>query len=311
MSVVNRIAAKWQSSRVHITRRTRNTLWGYFFLLPFLVSTLVFWVIPLFQSAYYSFTRYTVLSAPRWVGLRNYVKLVTDDRLLGTSVFNTLYYTAFSLPLGLLIALVLALLLNTRIPGMTVFRSVLYLPSVIPMVATAALWTFLLTPRIGLVNIVLTAVRLNPPNWLTEPEWAKPALILMNLWTAGGSMVVYLAGLQGIPESLYESAQIDGANCVQQLFRITIPMMTPTIFYNLIMGLISSMQVFSTAYIMTGGGPLNATYFYMLKLYQHAFFDYRMGYASAMAWLLFVVVLGLTVLVFKTSDRWVFYAAGE
>jgi multiple sugar transport system permease protein len=241
------------------------------------------------------------------VGLENYQEMLGGDHIIGTSFVNTLYYMAFAVPLTIIFAFTLALLLNSKIRGRGFFRTVYYLPSLVPTVAASIIWVFMLRTRNGLINMALGAFGVGPIPWLSRPEWSKPALILMSLWGFGGQMVIYLAGLQGIDEELYEAADIDGANGLQKLLRITIPLMTPTIFFNLLMGIIGSFQVFTAAFIMTEGGPLKSTLFYMLHLYNNAFRYFKMGYASAMAVVLFFIILALTLIVNRTSDRWVYY----
>jgi multiple sugar transport system permease protein len=292
-----------------LSMRTREAIVAYLFLSPWLVGFVVFWAGATLASLYLSFTDYTILAKPNWIGLYNYIKLFTWDRLFVQSITNTVYYVVFEVPLSLFLSFVMALLLNTKVRGMTIFRTMFYLPSVVPTVASVAVWMWMFTPRVGLVNVLLKGVGIGPPNWLSSTTWSKPALILISLWGVGGNMVTFLAGLQGIPEALYEAAEIDGAGSLRKLYHVTIPLMTPTIFYNLVISLIRSFQVFTVAYIATGGGPLNSTRFYLLKLYRHAFSSLEMGYASAMAWLLFIVVLVLTILVFATGRRWVFYQA--
>ncbi|MCD6519601.1 MAG: sugar ABC transporter permease, partial [Anaerolineae bacterium] len=212
---------------------------------------------------------------------------------------------------GMLVAFFLALLLNQKIPGMPFFRTIFYLPSLVPATANAILWLFVLQPQIGILNTLLRLIGIQGPPWLGSSKWALPALIIMSLWGTGSGMVIYLAGLQGIPEYLYEAAKIDGANELQQFFHVTIPMMTPVIFFNLIMGIIGTFQTFNQAYIMTQGGPGRATYFYVYYLYRNSFDYYRMGYGAAMAWFLFAVILFLTLLNFRLSKMWVFYEAEE
>ena len=292
-----------------LSRRSKEAITAYLFLSPWLVGFVVFWLGATLASLYFSFTDYSVLGAPKWAGLYNYTKLFTWDRLFVKSITNTVYYVVVRVPLGLFLSFVLALLLNTKVRGMTVFRTMFYLPSVVPTVASVAVWMWMFTPRVGLVDQLLSMVGVTAPYWLTSTTWSKPALIIISLWGIGGSMVIFLAGLQGISQSFYEAAEIDGASGLQKLFRITIPMMTPTIFYNLIMSFIRGFQVFAVAFVATGGGPLNSTYFYLLKLYRHAFVNFEMGYASAMAWLLLIVVLLLTMVLFASGKRWVFYEA--
>ncbi len=284
---------------------------GLLFTSPWLVGLLVFTIYPIIASMYFSFTDYSVLKAPRWIGLANYIELFTGDKLFPRSLVNTLYYAAFSLPLGLVGSVLLALMLNKKLTGMSIYRTIFYLPNVVPTVAMSVLWIWLFNPNYGLFNNILTGLGLQGVPWLTSPEWSKPSLILMGIWGLGGSMVIYLAGLQDIPQHLYEAADLDGANSWQKTLHVTLPMLTPTIFFNLVMGLISVFSYFTQAFIMTNGGPLDSTLFYMLYLYRNAFMYFKMGYASAQAWVLFVIVVSLTLVVFKSSGGWVYYGGSS
>jgi multiple sugar transport system permease protein len=219
----------------------------------------------------------------------------------------TLTYAIFAIPLGLALGLFLALLLNAKVPAISVWRTVYYTPAVVSGVAVAILWVYLFNPQYGVINWLLSLVGINGPGWLSSPQWALPALIIMSLWGVGGGMIIYLAGLQGIPTTLYEAAEVDGANAVQKFFNITLPMITPVLFYNLIIGIIGTFQIFTSVYVMTAGGPVESTLFYNLNLYNNAFRYQAMGYASALAWALFVIVLVLTLLIFKSSSMWVYY----
>lgn len=287
--------------------RRREALMGYLFILPWIIGFLLFTLGPFLSSFYLGFTTYSVLQPGKWIGLTNYVDAFTDEPLFWKSLWNTTYYTLASVPLRIVLAFLLALLLDTKVRGLTVWRTFFYLPSVTPLVATTVLWMFLLNPKFGLINYALTGVGLPAIPWLTSPVWSKPALVLMSTWWVGGTMVIFLAGLQGIPEHLYEAAKLDGANGWRRLRHITIPMITPTIYFNLLINIINAFQVFVQAFIMTDGGPLNSTRFYMLYLYDNAFRFFKMGYASALAWILFLIILALTLVMVKTSDRWVFY----
>ncbi len=294
-------------SRVPLTWRMRRYL-GYVFIAPWLIAFLAFDLFPTVSAFYYSFTDWNVISKQsNWVGIDNYQKMFTGDRLFWKSVNNTLYYVAFSVPLGVVAGFVLALLLNSKVRFQGLFRTMFYLPAVVPTVAATMVWLWIFDTRNGLLNWAIGLVGVGPIRWLTSPDYSKPALIIMSLWSIGGGMVIYLAGLQNIPQDLYEAADVDGASGWSKLFNITIPLMTPTIFFNLLLGLIGSFQVFNAAFIMTGGGPVNSTRFYMLHLYEKAFQDSQMGYACAMAVLLFLVVLLITIFVNWTSKRWVFY----
>lgn len=282
---------------------------GLAFIAPWLLAFIGFDAIPIVSGFYHSFTDWSITgSRTHFLGLANYAEAFGRDPLFWKAVTNTLYYIGFSVPLGILFAFTLALLLNSKVHGTTFYRTIYYLPSVVPTVAATIVWTFIFETRRGILNWLLELLGLPVVRWLSDPTWAKPALIIMSLWGIGGSMVIYLAGLQGIGQEMYEAAEIDGAGSWQRLLRITVPLMTPTIFFNLMMGLIGAFQVFSSAFIMTGGGPFNATLFYMLHLYNHAFRYFRMGYGSALGVILFVVVLALTALVNRTSERWVYYS---
>lgn len=293
-------------------RRQRDQLNGLLFASPWLIGLAVFTAYPIVASLYYSFCSYDAIRPPRWVGIENYRVLFTNDDLFWKSLNNTLYMVVVGLPIGLLAALAIALLLNQKLKGMAFYRTVFYLPSITPIVATSILWLWLLNPEMGLVNMGLNHLGIaNPPGWLVDPAWAKPALILMGLWGAGGGMVIYLAALQDVPVALYEAAEIDGAGRLSQFRHVTLPMLSPVILFNLIMGLIGTFQYFTQVYVMTGGGPQDSTMFYALHLFNRAFMDFKMGYASAMAWVLFVITLACAILVFRSSARWVYYAGDE
>jgi multiple sugar transport system permease protein len=292
--------------RPRMTRRERRALWlGLAFVSPWLFGFLVFTAYPVVASLYFSFTDYNVVSSPRFIGLRNYVDLWRDP-LFGTSLYNTLYLAAVGIPVGLFLSLVIAMLLNTKMRFQGAFRTIYFLPSVVPAVAVALLWRWFLNPDFGPVNQALEAVGIAGPGWLADPAWSKPALVFASLWGVGGSMVIYLAGLQNVPAQLYEAADLDGASRWQRVRYITLPMLSPVILFNLIMGIITSFQAFTNIYIMTGGGPSNSTMVYALYLYQNAFQFFKMGYASAMAWVLMVITAAALVVIFRTSG-WVYY----
>ena len=288
----------------------RSALTGLLFTSPFIVGTLAFTLYPLGASFYYSLTDYKILTAPRWIGLGNYAGLARDD-LFWTSLRNTLYYTLLAVPLGLAFSLLVALALNLRVRGMALYRTIFFLPSIVPAVALSILWLWLLNPQYGLINVALRLLGLPGPGWLADPSWAKPSLVLMHLWGVGSTIVIFLAGLQDVPQQLYEAADIDGARWWHRVRYITIPMVTPVILFNLIIGLINAFQYFTQAYVMTNGGPINATLFYALLLYRNAFQYIKMGYASAMAWILFAVVLVCTLAVLWSSRRWVYYSGAK
>lgn len=288
---------------------TKEAVTGYLFFSPWLIGFLLFLGGPILYSFYLSFTSYNVLAPPTWTGLQNYKVLFTQDPLFWKSLYNTLFYVVISVPIATFLGVLLAVLMNQKVPGIRLFRTIYFLPSVVSGVAVALLWQWVLDPNFGLVNTMLAQIGIEGPAWLSDQQWSKPSLILMGLWSVGGGMIIYLAGLQGISRELYEAATVDGAGKMKQFWRITLPMLTPTIFFNLIMGVLGGFQVFLQAYIMTGGGPNNSTMFYALYLYNKAFRDMQMGYASAMAWVLLVITLLFTLLILKTARSWVYYEA--
>jgi len=300
-------------AQAQATRRWRNTLRGregitfYLFIAPWLIGFLCFTIGPVIASMGLSLADYSIVTPPIFRGLDNYRELFTDDRLFGLSLFNTGYYVLFFVPLQIALSLCLALLLNQKVGGLAIYRTLFYIPSIVPLVANSILWIWILQPQWGLLNYFLSLVGIEGPLWLNSVEWSKPSLIMMSLWGSGGAMIIFLAGLQGIPQHLYEAAAIDGANRWRKFWNITIPLLTPTIFFILVLGVIGSFQVFTQAYVMTGGGPADSTLFYMYYLYRRAFVFHNMGYASAMAWILFLIILVLTVVHFTISRRWVYY----
>jgi len=284
----------------------REALDAYLFVAPLLVGLIVFTVGPVLASLAISFCRYEIFTPPEFIGGRNYAELFHDP-LFWQSLKVTAIYSLVAVPLGLTLGLAVALLMNQRIRGIALFRTIYYLPAVVSGVAVALLWVWIFDPSYGLANVVLRWFGLPSCEWLASPRTALFSLILMSLWGVGGGMVIYLAGLQSVPQHLHEAASLDGANLWQRFRHVTLPMLSPVIFYNLIMGIIGSFQVFTQAFVMTNGGPVNSTLFYVLYLFRQAFNYYRMGYASAMAWVLFAVILALTLLVFKSSALWVYY----
>jgi len=287
----------------------RNLRNGLLFISPWILGFCVFMLYPIAASLFFSFCDYPMTLPPLWVGVENYVDMACD-KVFWVSLGNTAYYAVIALPLGMLLAIGLALLLNTKVRGMAFYRTIFFLPSIVPVVAMAILWLWILNARYGVLNYSLTCVGIpakSLPPWLQSEQWAMPALILMGLWGVGYSVVIYLAGLQDIPNHLYESADIDGANWWQKTVHITLPMLSPTLYFTLIMGIIGTFQIFAAPYIMTEGGPGRATHFYSYYLYNVAFQDLRMGFACAMAWVLFLIILGLTLLATKLSARHVHY----
>lgn len=295
---------KHYMARLSATRREALTF--YLCISPWLVGLLLFVIGPMLVSLGISFTRWDLLTPPRFVGLRNYERMLNDP-LFWQSLKVTALYTLLYMPTELVGGLALALLMNQRVPGIAVFRTIFYLPSVISGVAFVVVWMWIFHPEAGLLNLALAQVGIAGPRWLTDPRTALSALWLMSLWGLGRTAVIYLAGLKGVPKELHEAAMIDGATAWQAFRHITIPLLTPTIFFNLILSLIATFQTFTSAFVATNGGPLDATLFYVLYLYRQAFERFSMGYASALAWVLFVIILSLTLLVVRSADRWVYY----
>jgi multiple sugar transport system permease protein len=290
----------------HLSRRAREEIGGYLFVSPWIVHMVALIIGPMIYSLILGFVDTDILTHTTWVGLNNYSTLFKDP-LWQKSMVNTIYYTFVMVPISTLFSLILAILLNQKVKLLSLWRTIYYLPSVISGVAVALLWVWILNRDFGVVNGALRVFGIQGPAWLQSEEWAMPALILMSLWGLGGSMIIFLAALQGVPESLYDAAKIDGAGTLRLFWNITVPIITPTIFFSLIMGIIGSFQVFTSAYIMTNGGPNNATLTQVLYLYNKAFRQFYFGYASAMAWILFAVIMVFTLLVVRSSAIWVYY----
>jgi multiple sugar transport system permease protein len=284
----------------------RRNVTGYIFIAPFILGFLLWFLIPAGTSLWLVFQDWNMIKPPDFVGLDNFRRLLSD-KLFWQALKVTVMYTAISVSLSMVLAFLLALLMNTKVRGIAVFRTLYYLPSIIPAVANAILWAWFLNSDFGLLNALLHAIGLPKILWLQDPEWALPALTLMSLWGLGGAMVIYLAGLQGISNEFYEAAEIDGAGAWAKLRHVTIPLMSPVIFFNLVMGIIGSFQVFTAAYLITNGGPQNATLFYVLYVWRNAFQFLDMGYGAALAWVLFFIIMGLTVLVFRGIGSRIYY----
>jgi multiple sugar transport system permease protein len=291
----------------------RKALEGYLYISPFLLGFLIFTAYPLITSFYLSFTSYNILSAPQFIGLENYSRAFSGDPQFWASLSRTGRYALMVVPLGIICSLLAAMLLNQGFTGTAFFRTLFFLPSITPIIASVLIWLWLLQPSIGVVNYLLSLVGIPGPPWVQSTTWAVPSLVILSLWnTAGGSrMIVFLAGLQGVPQELYEASHIDGASAWQRFWNVTVPMISPTIFFNLVISVIGALSVFSVAYIGTQGGPAYATYFYVYHLYISAFQFNLMGYASALAWIFLLIVLALTVVQFTMQKRWVFYAGDE
>jgi multiple sugar transport system permease protein len=287
-------------------RSLRSDLKGLLFISPWIIGLIWFYLYPFLASLYYSFFNATAFGQGTFIGIRNY-QLLMRDPLFWKSLFNTFFFTIGSLSLGTLLALSLALALPKRLRGATVYRTVFYLPSVVPFSAIAVIWIWILHPQYGLLNHLLVRFGFAAPGWLSDPMWAMPGLILVSTWSIGNMLVIYLAAILEIPADLYEAAKIDGASPWQRLIRITIPMLSPVILFNLIIGLINGFQYFVQPYVMTNGGPADSTLVYSLYLYRNAFQFFRMGYASAMGWVLFVLILVITAALLRSAMSWVHY----
>jgi multiple sugar transport system permease protein len=279
----------------------------YLFISPWLIGFVVFLLYPLLSSLYYSFTRYEIGSTPVWIGLRNYVDMFTDPRYLN-SIKVSFIFALISVPLITMVSLGLAIILTQKLRGINIFRSIYFMPSVMPMVAVSLTFFYVLRPVTGPLAGLLAIFGIEGPRWLGEAKWALPALIMIYVWLVfGGQMVIYMAGLKGIPQELYEVAEIDGAGAWAKFRNVTIPMLTPTIFLNLVLGIIGAMQIFDIPYVMTEGGPADATRTYMIHLYNRGWVEIQMGSGSAMGWILFLIIMAITLLVIKSSDAWVYY----
>jgi multiple sugar transport system permease protein len=308
MSVATQAVTKkpfWSSSR-------REALTFYMVTSPWVIGLVLFTVVPIAYSVYISFTDWNMLSSPEWVGLKNFRDMYHDPDV-AHSLWVTTKYSLVSVPLRLSIALFFAILLNEATKFVGVFRTIFYLPGVVASVAAAVLWQWILNPRFGPFNAFLALFGIQGPNWFTDPDWALWGLVLMSAWSVGGEMLIFLAGLKGIPRMMYEAAEIDGAGRWQRFLRITLPLLSPTIFFNLVMTVIGSFQTFDSAFVISTaragaiGSPLKSTLFYMMYLYENAFKFLKMGYASAMAWILFVVIVVVTYLINRSAQKWVFY----
>jgi multiple sugar transport system permease protein len=309
MAVLSTSQAAGRSRRRPVD--VRNVPKGLLFISPWLFGFFVFTVYPIVASFYYSFTRYDIISSPKWIGLTNYKRLLFEDTTFRTVVWNTLYLVIVAVPIGVSVAFLLATLLNNEIRFRSFFRTIFFLPSIVPTVATAMVWLWIYNPRFGLINSTLASWGFQAIPWLSSPTWVKPSLVIIEAWGQGGAMVIFLAALQDVPRSLYDAAVVDGANRIQQFWHVTIPMCTPSILFVTLTGLIGTFGYFLPGWIMTQGGPLQASEFYSIFLYRSAFQEFKMGYASALAWILFVIVVIASVTLFRTSARWVYYAGDE
>jgi multiple sugar transport system permease protein len=290
-----------------LNMRQREAVEFYMAIAPWAIGFIVFTGGPILFSLVMSLTNWTGLTSREFIGLQNFVTMFSQDRLFWIALKNTFYYGIASVALGTIGALLAAMLLNQKVPGTSIFRTLFYLPSVTAGVAIAIMWIWMFNPQVGIINYLLSLIGIKGPGWLSSQTWAMPALILMSLWGIGANMIIILAGLQGIPEQLYEAAKIDGAGKFTEFRHVTIPMLSPVLFFVVLVSVIDSFQVFTNVYVMTRGGPGTATLVYIMHLYLNAFEYQKMGYAAALAWVLFAIIMILTLIQLKASNRWVYY----
>ncbi len=306
------MAASPTIARRGMSLRKRESIAGYLFLTPWLIGLLCFVVGPMIASAYFSFTNYDVVNTPKFIGFKNFTEIFSKDRLFWPSLMLTFRYAIIVVPLSLLGSLLAAMLLNQALKGTVIFRTFFFMPHLTPIAASAVLWAWLFNPDVGPINYFIRnnlGIE-NAPGWFRDPQWAMTGLIIMAMWGAigGNTMLIFLAGLQGIPQELYEAASIDGANAWAKFRNVTVPLLTPTIFFNLVLGIIGALRVFTAAFVATQGGPVYATHFYALYIYEKAFRYFEMGYASALAWIFFFIMFVFTFIQFRASRSWVYYA---
>ncbi|MBC7237222.1 MAG: sugar ABC transporter permease [Chloroflexi bacterium] len=305
--------------------RVREAVWGVTFISPWILGLIIFTIGPLAASFYWSFTEFDILGSPKWIGLDNFITALNlnkviplwpdlrPDRLFYHALGRTLVYAGLTVPIGTISSLLLAILLNQGLKGTYIYRTLFFIPHLVPSVAYVMLWKFLMHPRVGLINSALAAIGIQGPGWLTHPDSAMMSVVLIGLWGSigGNRMLIFLAGLQGVPQELYEAADLDGANSWHKFWNVTFPMISPTVLFNLLLGIIGALQVFNIAFLGTGGGPSYATWFYALHIYRQAFEYFRMGYGSALAWMFAIALVIFTLIQMRLSERWVYYAGGS
>lgn len=297
-----------QPKRIRMTQRERrNQMMGLLFISPWLIGFLFLALIPLIMSFYYGLTRYDLIGEPRFIGLENYRRLFTTDPDFWTVIYNTFYYVLLGVPVGTFVAFLIANLLNTDVQGRALFRSIIYIPAIVPAVCTAMVWLFLLNTQFGAINGLLKAFEWPTIPFLSSTTLSKPTLVLIYIWAQGSAVVIYLAALQDVPRSLYEAATVDGANAWNKFWNVTVPLCTPVILFNTVLGFIGAFQEFTLPWLLTSGGPAKSTELYVMNLYRNAFVQLSMGKASAMAWILLVIIVAFTAILFSTSGRWVYY----
>jgi len=301
------------TSQAYLVRRTATrrriavTAKVLLFMGPWIIGFLAFRLYPLLATVYYSLTFYTVLQPPVFIGVQNFITLLSGDPRFQASLYDTVYYALLSVPLSNAVAIILAMLLNMKVRGLAAYRTIYYLPSITPLVAVAIAWLWIFNPEVGIINWLLSLIGVRGPGWLADPTWAKPALVIMSIWGVGAAVVIYLAGLQDAPQELYEAASIDGADELTKVWTIALPMLSPVILFNVVISLIGAFQYFTQIYVMTQGGPTDSTLMFSYYLYESAFQYFKMGYASAMALILFIIVVVFTAIVFKLSGHFVYY----
>lgn len=293
------------------TRSRREAIAGYISVSPWIVGFVALTLVPMMGTVYYSFTQWNIVTPPVWIGLGNYKRMFFHDPLFWQSLKVTVLYVVMSLPVRIVFGLALALLLNLKIKGMNFYRTLFYIPAVISGVSVSLIWIWMLQPDVGIVNILLGYVGIQGPKWFWDPVWALPSVVSMSLWKVGESAVIYLAGLQNIPPHLYEAAKIDGAGKASSFWRITLPLLTPTLLFQVIIQMIECFKVFTEAFVITKGGPLKATYFYLLYFFEEGFQNFNTGYASALILVLVVVIMAMTIYVNSTSKKWVYYEGDD
>lgn len=303
-------ASKTLPRRV-LSLRTNEAIWFYIFLLPWLIGFLIFTLYPILASLVLGFTHYNAIKPLDWVGLKNFIFL-SKDTIFIKSLRVTLTYTVIFVPIQLMISLFLAVLLNLRVFGMRTIRTIYYLPAVLPTVVTGLVWVWLFNPDFGLLNFLLFKIfGIHGPNWLGSERWVMSAVIISGLWGMGAGVLIFLAALQNVPDELYEAAELDGATVLHRFWHVTIPMISPVILYNLLIFMIGALQVFARIYVLTAGGPNYGSYFYNIYVYDTAFSYFRLGLASAQAWILFIIIMLMTLITLRSSGHWVYYAGGR
>jgi multiple sugar transport system permease protein len=293
--------------RTGYNRKRREAIAGYLFVAPVVLGFIIWVLIPMIATMTISFTNWPVFGDIHWIGLTNYINLFTTDPFFFQSVKVTTYFSVVSVVLRVVYCLLIALLLNQEIRGKAIFRTIYYLPSIVPAVASSMIWTWAYSVDFGLFNSILKVVGLQPSRWISGPDTVIPSIILMDLWASSSTIIIFLAGLQGVPRELKEAVEVDGGNWWHKFWTVTVPHMTPFILFNTVLGIIGAFQTFTQSFIMTGGGPQNASLFLSLLIYRQAFLNGNMGLACAIAWLLFAMIAVITFIVFKTSGAWVFY----